>query len=67
MIVPRAAVSSPSVFLPAGLNGIAVTGAVSGAGICGGRPGWPGTAMFASARPSAPISGVGRDLASGPP
>ena len=34
---------------------------------CGGRPRWPGTAMFAIVWPAGPISGVGRASASGPP
>src|SRR5262249_48087598 len=45
LIVPSASTSSPVARSPAGLNGVAVAGAVAGAGICGGLPGWPGTAI----------------------
>src|SRR6516164_8687900 len=66
VIVPWVAVALPSALSLAGLNGMVVTGAVCGAGICDGRPGWLGPAMLAIIWPSGPIWGVGRALASGP-
>src|SRR3974377_2413225 len=54
LIIPWAAVSFALVVSGGGLNGMAVTGVVSAADICGGRPG-----------PSGPISDGGRALGCG--